>query len=99
MDAGKIQLLLLGIGSLLSLYGMFRNIRLELRNNYKNLQESKLAEERRIMAFENRLNLLEERIRHYDELINVRLQEINARLDLLASSYFENIFGTRNGND
>lgn len=54
---GGISLEIIGLiaGSIISFYGMFRNIRNEMRLHQKQILESRLAEERRIMALENRL--------------------------------------------
>lgn len=91
MNENILQIVAIAGGTLLSLYGMIRSIRNEIRNNQKQMLESTLAEERRTLAMENRLNLLEEKTLHYDNLINLQLHQISGRLDSLFNYFVEHL--------
>lgn len=75
-------------GSLVSFYGMFRNVRNEMHLHPKQILESRLTEERRIMVIENRLELAEQRNDHFANLINFQLNQINTRLESLSAHFF-----------
>lgn len=79
MEGINFQLLAIVFGSLISFYGMLRNIRNEMRLLKKQILESRLTEEQRIMAIENRLELAEQRNDHFTNLINFQLNQINTR--------------------
>lgn len=98
MESINIQILALVAGSIISFYGMFRNIRNEMRIHQKQILDSRLAEERRIMAVENRLELAEQRSDHFANLINFQLNQINSRLEILSTHFYEFIKEKQNGN-
>ncbi|MGQ9819948.1 MAG: hypothetical protein ACUVQ1_08540 [Candidatus Kapaibacteriales bacterium] len=80
MEAVNFQLLGIVFASLISFYGVFRNIRNEMRQHQKQILESRLSEERRIMAIENRLGLAEQRNDHFANLVNFQLNQRSIRV-------------------
>ncbi len=95
MNENTLQIVAIAATTLLSLYGMLRRVRNEIRSNQKQLLESKVAEERRTLAMENRLNLLEEKTTHYDNLITLQLHQISERLDSLFNYFIKHLAKAR----
>jgi hypothetical protein len=95
MNENILQIVTIAATTLISLYGMLRGVRNEIRSNQKQLLESKIAEERKTLAMENRLNLLEEKTTHYDNLITLQLRQISERLDSLFNYFIEHLAKAR----
>lgn len=95
MNGNILQIVAIAATTLISLYGMLRSVRNEIRSNQKQLLESKIAEERKTLAMENRLNLLEEKTSHYDNLVSLQLHQISQRLDSLFNYFIEHLAEAR----